>query len=98
MSFEYKIVLSFDLGSVVNEVGEIEKSLNDSLTKWGIDEKLSIRSKVSLFTLRCDREITKKEKDTLKVLIEKQAASYFGNVKVESIRRQTRKSCIRKSL
>lgn len=100
MSVEYQITVSFDLRNMVDKVGEIEDSLNDKLSKFDINDKVSIRSKVQMFTLQCDREITKKEKDALKVEIEKyfEKSTLFENIKVESIRRQPRKSCIHKSL
>lgn len=85
---QYKINLSFNLGVAVDKVGELVEAMNASLSNWGIDDKLQIRSKGFSLTLQCNRKITKQEKEAMIKLIEDQFNKRFTgwNFKVESFR------------
>ena len=92
----YTIHLSFNLGNMVSEVGHLEENVNSTLAKFGIDDKLVIRSKAFSMSLQCDRELTKQEKQTMKEIVENCFNERFKewNFKVESFRRQScNKSC-----
>ena len=90
----YKIILSFDLGNAVDEVKEIEISMNSTLAACGVRDKVKIRSKGLSYILTCNREITDKEKVDMKKIIEKTfSGDLLGTVKVESMRKTRRQSC-----
>ena len=91
---QYKIILSFDLGKAVDKIGDLEKSVNDTLSNCGVGERFSIRSKGLSMSLNCNRELKRNEVRVFKDLILKEFNNKFSwNFKIESFRRKSGKSC-----
>ena len=88
----YKIILSFDLASALDKVGQITGSFNSHLAAMGCNERLELRSRACSMMMTVDRELSKKERTMI-------AGLFIGNLnsrcnnwhfRIESFRRQPR--------
>jgi len=86
----YKIIFSFNLGNVVDKVGELTQSLNSTLATFGITEKLHIRSHSLSMLLQCNHELKTGDKLRMRDLFISQINADFPNwqFRIESFRRQ----------
>lgn len=88
---EYEITISVDMGSVLAPVGDLVNGVNNELSKFGCDEKLSVRSPMISMALTTEREITDDEKEKMKTMMLAEINSQHPawKAKVESFRRKS---------
>lgn len=87
----YSIMISADLGEVAAPVGAFLKELNSTLATVGIDEKLSVRSKMIRCKLTSPRQLSKEDREKVKIILIEQFNAILPawKVRVESFRRQS---------
>lgn len=91
----YKLIFSFNLDKAVGEIGEFCETLSSAISNSGSKENVHIRANVLTMALKTNRQLTQKERryimNELVSGLDKQFPD-FG-FKVESMRRQSYKSC-----
>lgn len=68
---EYMFPVTIDLGKAVGEVGQIIDRVNDSLSTWGVSERVGCRGECGSWTLTVSRELTDEEIEVVRAMIEK---------------------------
>lgn len=95
--FVYEVIVSVDLAKVVEPVADVVKDLNVHLSKMGLNEQITVRNgEFRLFTLTSGHEITTKEIDDMKAMIQDAVDRISGNrldLRVSDIRKSFGKSC-----
>ena len=83
MRVEYDIGISVDVGEVLPSVGDMIKSVNESMRGFGFHEKLCVRGKAFSCTFSANHEITATEKEVVKAIIVDHFNKLFQNWKVQ---------------
>lgn len=91
MSVQYDIQFSLNLATVIPEVGEATKAVNDHLSTMGFQERITLRGRPIKMTLTLDREATEEEIAKVKDMITAQLCEKFtgSNPVCESFRRKS---------
>ena len=62
----YNFPVEFDVGSVLPSVKEITDTVNDSMSAFGFNEKMSIRGELLQMIVNTPRELTDEENETIR--------------------------------
>ena len=79
---EYDIKVRTSLKKIINSVGNLEDSLNETMSGFGFDKKISITSIIPM-KLKVERELTSEEKKDIQKIIELNFKNSFGLAQVE---------------
>lgn len=85
---EYNIKVRTSLKKIIKSVGNLEDSLNETMSGFGFDEKISITSIIPM-KLKVERELTNDEKKDIQKIIELNFNDSFGLAQVESFELNT---------
>ena len=91
MKINYKAIFTIDLGQAVQPVGDLIKSINQSMSNFGYDEKLSIESDVLSLNVEVNRELTQVEENKVKDILKESMTDIMNkhNLRLKSFSRQS---------
>ncbi len=93
MKYEYEATFRVNLGSAIQEVGDLVNQVNTNLATFGCDEQIRLTSETVIppMVITSDRELTEEDQHKMKTLLEAHLIEAFPkyDVRLASFRRKS---------
>ena len=94
MKYNYIAKFRLNLAKAITEIDDIVNNINDTLSKCGLNEKMSIHADIFEMNISVDRRLTKDEENTMKTILSERVSETFikYEIKMTSFSRKSGKS------